>query len=91
MTNEQIDALLALEDRETDIRQLAGEVKRLREALEKIENAILTNSVEWRATSEALRIAREALDRPTNQEPAPLVTHFTDDGNAVTTRDTHGT
>lgn len=71
--------------------ELAEEVKRLRAAMEKIEDAILTNSVEWRATSEALKIAREALDRPPKKEPAPLVTHHTDDGQIVVTRDTSGT
>ena len=46
-----------------NLRPLCEEVKRLREALEKIESTILTNSVEWRATSEALNIAREALNK----------------------------
>lgn len=49
--------------RRTCIRPLAEEVKRLRAALEKIEGAILTNSVEWRSISEALKIAREALGK----------------------------
>lgn len=40
-----------------------AEVERLRAALEKIEDAILTNSVEGRALDGALKIAAEALGK----------------------------
>jgi len=35
--------------------------------------------------------AMNAVDRLIKEEPAPLVTHHTDDGQIVVTRDTSGT
>jgi len=40
-----------------------AEVERLRAALEKIEDAILVNSIEWRALDGALKITAEALGK----------------------------
>lgn len=39
------------------------EVSKLREALKRVEDALMVNSVQWRAMSEALKIAKEALGK----------------------------